>query len=365
MKRLHSCARLALCAAFLLVAPAFAAPDPAGEQAPAKADLTRAYVENVCKKTRQIFLDFDSNSSKLKRPSGRVVLETIQAQLRDSPVKDPQTLAYPQKGGPDEQRLITTYNSLWRVDSQLRPAALRLIGALDLAFVPEKFHRLTLAFEYLNDEPGVHSALKDFNNVFEACLETVRTIERNDVPNFTPDEVLIHSNMNLFFNVKGARKGSFDRTLRAIDRYCEALRPAEIKRFVEDLNTVSAALKELEQKTAEINAWLATRPGSEDPISVAAGYELLGMCVESLVKDGRALLEKINSGTKCAAIRAGTFVSGGMMSFADIANVEEGQPQYRSRTYRAYRTCRDRYNAAAAQVYERHKNEPGVTFTRW
>ena len=314
---------------------------------------------------RNTFLDFDGNSAKLKRASGREVLETLQSQLRASPLKDPQTLVYPQKGGPDEQRLITIYNSLWRIDSQLRPAALRVISALDLAFLPEKFHRFTLAFDYLNDESSVHSALKDFNDVFGACLETIREMERNEVADFTPDEVLIHSNMNMFFNVKGTRKGGFDRTLRAVDRYCEALSPAYVRQFIEDLNVVSAALKELQQKTSEINAWLSSRPGSEDPLSIAAGYELFGMRLEQLVKEARALLDKINNGTKCAAIRAGTFVTGGIMTFSDVSGVEEGQPQYRSRTFRAFRTCRENYNAVAAGLKERNKNEAGFKPQHW
>ena len=365
MKQLFTRSVFALCVAIVLSSAAFAATTQAESEVPAKSELTRAYVETVCRQMRNVFLNFDGNSTKLKRASGREVIETLQSQLRASPVKDPQTLVYPQKGGPDEQLLISTYNSLWRIETQLRPAALRVISTLDLALLPEKFQRFTLAFEYLNDEPGVHSALKDFNDVFEACLETIRTMERNDVANFTPDEVLIHSNMNVFFNVKGTRKGGFDRTLRALDSYCEALRPAYVRQFVEDLNTVSAALKELQQKTDEVKAWLASRPGSEDPLSIAAGYELLGIRIEQLVKDARALLEKINSGSKCADLRAGTFVSGGIMSFSDIAGAEEGLPQYRSRTYRAFRICRENYNAVAGRLNERHKSDVNFKPVHW
>ena len=89
------------------------------------------------------------------------------------------------------------------------------------------------------------------------------------------------------------------------------------------------------------------------------------MRIEQFVKDARTLLDKINSGTKCAAIRAGTFVTGGIMTFSDVAAVEEGLPQYRSRTYRAFRTCRENYNAIAARLNERHKNEAGFKPQHW
>ena len=102
-----------------------------------------------------------------------------------------------------------------------------------------------------------------------------------------------------------------------------------------------------------------------NPLSIAAGYELLGIRIEQLVKDARALLEKINSGSKCADLRAGTFVSGGIMSFSDIAGVEEGLPQYRSRTYRAFRTCRENYNAVAGRLNERHKSDVNFKPVHW
>ena len=348
----------------LLASAAFSAPPPLDEPT-AKPALTSEFVAAAARQMKNVFLDFDSAHEKLHRASGRDVIETLMSQLRATPIKDPKTLSYPSGNDPEGQRLTTIYNSLWRVDSQLRPAALRLASAIDLAFLPERFHRFTLAFDYLNDETSVHSALKDFNSVFEACLETIRTMDRNDVPNFTPDEVLIHSNMNVFFTVKGTRKGSFDRTLRAIDRYLETLSPVYVKQFAEDLNAVEAALKELQQNVNGVNAWLASRQWNEDPISVAAGYELFGMRIDQLIKDGRALIDKINSGTKCAQIRAGTFISGGMMDLSGIAGAEEGLPQYRSRTYATFRLCRDNYNAAAASVYERHKNESGVKLKRW
>ena len=353
----------AFCASVLIAVPSYSAPQ---EEAPAKPDLTLGYIASVCNRSRKIFLDFDSNSSKLTRASGRDVLETIQSQLRDSPVKDPKTLVYPAKDHPDYQQTITTYNSLWRVDSQLRPAALRLISRMDVCFIPERIQRFSLAFDYLNDEPGLHSALKDYNSVFEAALETIRTMERNDVANFTPDEVLIHSNMENFFSVKGAPKGSFDRQMRAADRYLEMLKPDQLNQFAADLLSVEEALKELQQKTNEINAWLKTRQWSEEPISVAAGYELLGIRVEQTIKSARELLARIDSdSTKAGKIRSGTFIQGGMMDFSDISGAEKGQPQYRIRSRRAFRQVRESYNSAAGRLSERHKNDANFKPLSW
>ena len=355
----------ALCLAFFMFSAAsFAAPTV--EEPPVKPDLTGAYLSSVCGRMKRIFLDFDNAHTKLERNSGREVIETIQSQLRDSPIKDPKTLAYPSSGNPDAQNLITAYNSLWRVDTQLRPAALRVISVLDLTFVPERFYRFTLAFDYLNDETNIHSALKDFNDVFEACLATIKEMERNDVANFTPDEVLSHSNMNMFFSAKGAPKGGFDRLMRVADRYLETLKPVELKQFADDLNSLEAALKSLQQKTDEISAWLASRPANEEPLSIAAGYQLFGLRIEQLVKDGRALLEKIDSeGSKGGRIRKGTFLNGGIMAFSDIAGAEGGMPQYRTRSRRAFRTCRENYNAVAARLNERHKNEAGFSPLSW
>lgn len=364
MKSIFGIKSLAIGVAFLFCAVSFAAP-PA-EVLPAKTDLTGAYLNTVCGRMKKIFLDFDSVHSKLRRDSGRAVIETIQSQLRDSPIKDPKTLTYPPSGNPDTQNLITAYNSLWRVDTQLRPAALRVINVLDVAFIPEHFQRFTLAFDYLNDETNVHSALKDFNDVFEACLATIKEMERNDVADFTPDEVLIHSNMNLFFSVKGAPKGGFDRLMRVTDRYLETLKPVYLKQFADDLNSLEAALKELQQKTGEVSAWLASRPANEEPVSVATGYELFGLRIEQLVKDARALLEKIDSeGSKGGRIRKGTFLSGGIMAFSDIAGAEDGVPQYRTRSRRAFRVCRENYNAVSARLSERHKNDVNFKPLSW
>ncbi|MCI7402722.1 MAG: hypothetical protein MSS85_01340 [Pyramidobacter sp.] len=333
--------------------------------APAKSELTSAYIEETCRKMRNIFLDFDAKQSQLSRSSGREVIDILYSQLRESPLKNPDTLVYPKTGTEEDQRIATTYNSLWRVDTLLRPLALQIVNSLSERQIPERIHSRTLAFWYLNDETNVHTTLKDFNDVYLACLETIKTMERNDVPNFSPDEVLIHSNMNVFFNVKGTRKGGFDRTLRTIDHYCDTLKPARLKKLAEHLDELEILVNKLQEKVSEVNAWLASRSWNEDPLSVAAGYELFALRVAQLIKEARELLDKIDSGgTKCGRIRAGTFITGGMM-LGSVSDEEEGMPQYLIRSFVAYRICRENYNGLANIVYERHKNEPGVKPQRW
>ena len=64
---------------------------------------------------RKAFLSFESDSSKLRRSSGRDVVETLQAALRDSPIKDPKTLAYPPQSASDYQQIITKLDGVSKV----------------------------------------------------------------------------------------------------------------------------------------------------------------------------------------------------------------------------------------------------------
>ena len=189
-------------------------------------------------------------------------------------------------------------------------------------------------------------SLKDEN----AVIDVVMFASDFSKVKFRPEEgmkVIVSGRVDVY---EGSGKYQF---------YVETMEP-------EGIGALYQALKELQQKTNEINAWLKTRQWSEEPISVAAGYELLGIRVEQTIKSARELLARIDSdSTKAGKIRSGTFIQGGMMDFSDISGAEKGQPQYRIRSRRAFRQVRESYNSAAGRLSERHKNDANFKPLSW
>ena len=332
------------------------------EQPLAKPDLTPAYIKSASDKMRKIFLDFDGNSSKLTRASGEDVLEKIQEQLRDTPIKDPKTLVLPGNDDPDRAQLRGSYFALYKVDSELRPAALSLINTMRLSNISSNLDRLRLSFDFLEDD-GMDRTLKNFNTAYLSCLDTIRQVEKNDAHDISGSEALMASGMSAYFSNSGIANGKFDRMLKTLDRYLDNVW-AITDGLAKDLSLIEERLKTLQQKTDQVDLLLKSSEWTDEAVSVSAGYELLCMRVEKVIEYGRDLLTVLEStGTTSGKLRAGTLISGGIMDVP--VDAKPGRPQYWSRAVGAYRDCRYKYKEVAQRLNQRHGNDPNYRPMDW